>query len=159
MSHPPRYIMTADEIAEKKQSFSHPWNPKSQIEGTMLARACGLKRVGINWAVIQPGAESFVYHRHMREEEWIYILSGTAVVEIEGDSTEIGPGTFVAFPAGVAHHLRNPGSQELVYLMGGEQLDAEIADFPKLGRRMVRVGEDVQIFKSEDAKPFAPLDP
>ena len=58
----------------------------------------------------------------------------------------------------VAHHLRNTGEEELVYLMGGESLDAEVATFPKLGKTIVRLGETVEIYDSADARAFGPLD-
>ena len=63
----------------------------------------------------------------------------------------------MAFPTpSVAHHLRNAAVEDLVYLMGGENRDVEIADFPKLGRRMVRDGQKVDIYNIADAKPFGP---
>jgi uncharacterized cupin superfamily protein len=59
----------------------------------------------------------------------------------------------------VAHHLKNTGDADLVYLMGGENLAVEIAEFPRLGKRMLRRGEAIEIYDFSDAKPFAPLDP
>jgi hypothetical protein len=38
--------------------------------------------------------------------------------------------------------------------MGGENRDMEIADFPRLGKRMVRNGENIEIYNASDAKPF-----
>jgi mannose-6-phosphate isomerase-like protein (cupin superfamily) len=49
-----------------------------------------------------------VYHSQEREEEWIYIISGRRVAEIEDEEFEVGPGESTGFPTGVAHHLRNP---------------------------------------------------
>jgi uncharacterized cupin superfamily protein len=46
-----------------------------------------------------PGKESFVYHSHHREEEWIYVLSGRGVAEIDGEEFEVGAGDFMGFPA------------------------------------------------------------
>jgi uncharacterized cupin superfamily protein len=63
----------------------------------------------------------------------------------------------MGFPTpGVAHHLRNPSGEDLVYLVGGESLDVEIADFPRLGRRMIRRGEEVEIYDVSDARGFGP---
>ncbi len=63
----------------------------------------------------------------------------------------------MGFPAPqVAHHLRNPGDEDLVYLVGGENLDVDIADFPRLGKRMVRRGQDVEIYDIADSKEFGP---
>lgn len=150
-------LIRAAASAAKTGRHSHPWNPKSEIHGVQLARLAGLKRTGVSLARIPPGKESFVYHSHAREEEWLYILSGRGTAEIDGADYEVGPGDFMGFPApSVAHHLRNTGGEELVYLMGGESLDAEVATFPKLGRKMVRVGDSVEIYDSADARDFGP---
>jgi uncharacterized cupin superfamily protein len=152
-------VLRAKDIKDNEQTSSHPWNPRSEITGTRMGVLTGLKRTGVNLARIPPGKESFVYHSHQREEEWIYILSGRGVAEIDGEEFEVGPGDFVGFPTpSVPHHLRNPYDQDLVYLMGGESLEVEIADFPRLGKRMLRCGDTVEIFNSSDAKPFGPLD-
>ena len=147
-------VLRAAEIRGTEATFSHPWNPNSSLTGTMLARATGLTRVGVNIARIPPGKESFTYHVHYREEEWIYVLSGRGVVEIDGTETQIAAGDFVGFPASVAHHLRNPFDAELVYLMGGENLDFEVADFPRLGKRMVRRGSQVDVYELADGAPM-----
>ncbi len=38
--------------------------------------------------------------------------------------------------------------------MGGENLDVEISDFPRLGKRMLRRGQDVEIYDTSDARSF-----
>ena len=153
-------LLRAAESAAKMGVHSHPWNPKSEMRGVQLGRLAGLKRTGVSLARIPPGKESFVYHSHAREEEWLYIISGTGTAEIDGADYPVGPGDFMGFPTpSVAHHLRNTGEEDLVYLMGGENRDTEIADFPKLGKRMVRHGKQVDIYDIADAKPFGALEP
>ena len=155
---PPQLLRAAD-IRRRETTFSHPWNPRSEITGTMLARSAGLERVGVSIARLRPGKESFAYHVHHREEEWIYIVAGRGIVELDERRFEIGAGDFVAFPTGTAHHLSNASDEEdLVYLMGGENLDFEIADFPHLGKRMVRRGATVEVYDLRVGKPFGPLD-
>ncbi len=152
------FLLRAQQIEASLQTFSHPWNPQSEIIGAYLGRTVGLKRTGVNLAKIPPKKESFVYHFHHREEEWIYILSGHGIAEIDDQEFEVHPGDFMAFPTpSVAHHLRNPGDQELVYLMGGENLEVEVADFPHLGKRMFRQGEVVEISNLSDIESFGPL--
>jgi uncharacterized cupin superfamily protein len=156
---PNLYLLRAADIAARSQTFSHPWNPQSEITGYQLAKATGLKRLGVNFARIAPGKESFVYHAHWCEEEWIYILSGRGIARIDDAEYEVGPGDFMAFPTpGVAHHLRNPFDEELVYLIGGEQREIDIADFPDFGKRMFRHPKGVEIFDLKDARAFGPLD-
>src|SRR5215468_11991082 len=134
-----KFLLKASEIESQTTNFSHPWNPNSEIIGTQLSRAVGMKRAGVSLARIPPAKESFVYHSHQFEEEWIYVLAGKGIAEIDGADYEVGPGDFIGFPTpSVAHHLRNPGPDDLVYLMGGENREYEVADFPRLGKRMLR---------------------
>ncbi len=138
-------------------SFHHPLGgDTSEITMTMLARTAGLKRVGVNLARVPVGKEAFVYHRHHSEEEWVYILEGKALSDIEGKTDEVGAGDFIAYPEGVAHNLKNVGDCELVYLMGGEQTSVEVADFPKHKMRLMRAGERIEFVKEEVAEPFTP---
>ena len=154
---PNLYLLRASDIAAKSQTFSHPWNPRSEITGYQMAKATGLKRTGVNLARLRAGKESFVYHSHWLEEEWIYILEGRGIARIDGAEYEVGPGDFMAFPTpGVAHHLRNPHAEDLVYLMGGEHREADIADFPELGRRMFRHEKGVEIVDLDAVRPFMP---
>ena len=154
-----RFVVRAEKAEEQAAPFSHPWNPNSEASGTRLSSLVGLSRVGVNRIRVPAGTESFVFHSHHREEEWVYVLSGRGVMEIGDEEMEVAAGDFVGFPAPqVAHHLRNPSDDEdLVYLVGGEVLDVDVADFPRLGKRMVRRGEDVEIYDTTDAKEFGPL--
>lgn len=153
-------LLRADDPRRQATTFSHPWNPNSTISWVALGRALGLKRTGVSLARIPRGKESFVYHSHHFEEEWIYVLSGRGIAELDGAELSVGPGDFMAFPTpSVAHHLRNAGDDELVYLMGGENREVEIADFPKLGRRILREGTKLDVYNTADAKPFGTGEP
>ncbi len=150
-----KFLVKAHEVAENAAGFSHPWNPNSEIIGTRLSTLVGLSRLGVSRVCIPAGKESFVYHSHHREEEWIYILSGRGVAEIDDEEFEVAAGDFMGFPTpSVAHHLRNPYDEDLIYLMGGENLDVEIGDFPRLGKRMLKRGQEVEIYDTSDAQSF-----
>ena len=151
------HLIRAADSKNHEDTFSHPWNPDSEITGTHLSGVAGLKRTGISIVRIASGKESFAYHLHHREEEWIYILSGRAIADIDDEEYELGPGDFVAFPTpSVAHNLANPFDTELVYLMGGECRDSEIADFPRLGKRIVKVEGKYTAYDLSDGKHFWP---
>lgn len=154
------YLLRANEIERRETEFSHPWNPRSTVIGVRLGEALGLERTGVSVARVPPGRESFVYHAHHHEEEWLYILSGCGIAEIDGRELAVGPGDFLAFPApSVPHHLRNPFEYDLVYLMGGENRDCEVSDFPRLGKRVVRTGGELTVYDLADGQPFGPLGP
>ena len=153
-----KFLVRAAEIAAMDQpSFSHPLNPHSQISGVRLSPLVGLQRVGLSLARVPPGKESFIFHAHQTEEEFIYILSGRGLADIGEETFQVGPGDFMGFPTpSVGHHLRNPFEEELVYLMGGESKSHEIADFPRVGKRLVRCGDQVEVYAVADKQPFWP---
>ena len=148
-------LIDAAEIREREETASHPLNPDSLLIGTHLSALTGLERTGISIVRIPPGKESFAYHAHHVEEEWIYVLSGTGTAKIDGVEHRVAAGDFMGFPTpSVAHHLQNDGNEDLVYLMGGESREVEIADFPELGKRMVRTGSAVKIYNLADGTDF-----
>jgi uncharacterized cupin superfamily protein len=154
-----RFLVRAAEISEEMSRFSHPWNPNSEVVGARLSSLAGLSRVGVSLARVPAGKESFAYHSHYREEEWIYVVSGRGVAEIDDEEFEVSTGDFMGFPTpSVAHHLRNPYEEDLLYLVGGENRDVEVADFPRLSKRMLRRGQDVEVYEVSDARGFGPLD-
>ena len=158
MDKPSLNIVRAADIAAHSQEFSHPWNPNSQMHGTQLARSVGLKRTGVNFIRVPAGKESFVYHSHRYEEEWMYVLAGSGVAFIDDQEFPIAAGDFMGFPTpSVAHLLRNTGTEDLVYLAGGENREFDVAEFPTLNKRMVRMGQQVDIYDADDAKGFGPL--
>jgi uncharacterized cupin superfamily protein len=136
----------------------HPYNPRAEVHGIGLSRLAGLARIAVNLDLLPPGKESAEYHRHHREEEWVFVLEGRGIAEVDDAVHEVGPGDFVAFPPGVAHLLRNPSPDApLAFLVGGEILpDVDVADFPRLRRRLVRMGARVAIYPWEAEIPFLP---
>ncbi len=158
MDKPSLNLVRAADVGVHLQQFSHPWNPRSEMHGMQLARSVGLKRTGVNFIRVPPGRESYVYHSHRYEEEWIYVLSGHGTALIDDAEYGVGPGDFMGFPTpSVAHLLRNTGTEDLVYLAGGESREFDVAEFPKLGKRMLRMGDQVDIYDATDAKPFGPI--
>ncbi len=104
-----------------------------------------------------PGKESFIYHAHHSEDEWIYILSGRGFAEINDREYEVEPGDFMRF--GIPpppHHLRNPFQEDLVYLMGGEKVRFDVGVFPRLGKRAIRDGEEAYIVDESSLQAFWP---
>ena len=137
MSDEKRHLVRAGKAPS--QTLSHPLNENSQIEIEMLSRIAGMQRIGVNRTKIPPGKESFIYHSHQTEEEFIYVISGRGKLAADDAETEIGPGDFIGFSTpSVAHLVRNPFKEDLICLMGGENKEAEVTDFPRAGKRGFR---------------------
>lgn len=154
----PDPLLKADAIARLPEiPLRHPLNPKSEVHMRFLGSGAGMERVSVTLGRVPPGRESFVYHLHHHQEEWIYILSGRGVAEIDDREVEVGPGDFMGFPVpSVAHHLRNPFGDDLVYLMGGERTGFEVGVFPRLGKRVIVEGSSAQFVDDSALEPFVP---
>ena len=83
-------------------------------------------------------------------------LSGETGLQRTGVSLARMPAGHESF-AYHAHHLRNPFDEDLVYLMGGENRKVEVADFPRLDRRMVRLNGEVVVYELSSGSPLEGL--
>lgn len=56
-------------------------------------------------------------HIHNAQEQIYYIISGEALVEIDGARTPVDPYTVIHFPPGVEHALYNTGMTDLTFVV------------------------------------------
>jgi uncharacterized cupin superfamily protein len=154
----PKVLWKADEIRARGRAFAQRLNPDSSFIGTGLSRLAGMQRAHVSLARIPPGRDSFAYHAHLLEEEWIYILEGRGIAEVDGAEHEVGPGDFMGFATpSVPHLLKNRSNEELVYLMGGEDKPVDVIDYPHLGKRYMLLGtpEGTEFYElGTPIKPF-----
>jgi quercetin dioxygenase-like cupin family protein len=66
-------------------------------------------------ACYEPG-QSTVMHQHPKEEEAIYVLEGTANMNIDGHEVVVRAGSIVKFPSAVMHDVRNLGTERCVIM-------------------------------------------
>lgn len=87
-------------------------------EKRALGDACGLKKIGINQTVLQPGRESSMRHWHTHEEEFVYVISGEVVLCTDAGEQLLVAGMCAGFPLGNkdGHQLVNRGTVPAVYL-------------------------------------------
>ena len=143
MPHKTAVILRAADIDRAEIPLAQRLNLRSRFTDAWLTRLAGLQRIGLSRARIPPGGESFAYHAHLAEEEWIFIVSGRARARIDGREYDLGPGDFAAFPTPQAPHLlTNPFDKDCVYLMGGERgIVSDVLHYPDLGKSYVLVRE------------------
>ena len=151
---PEAHLLTASEIAGSQEfPLSHPLNPHSEVYLRRLGETVGLQRTVVTMARIPPDKESFIYHAHKGDEEWLYVISGRGRAEIGDKTFEIGPGDFMAFPIpSIGHDLKNPYDEDLVYLMGGERGRVEVAEFPTVGKHIVFAADGIYLADSDKLK-------
>lgn len=150
-------VRTASGGVPAEFAFKHPLNSNSEVHIRPLSVLTGMTRIAVSLGRVAPGKESFVYHSHNHDEEFLFILSGRAILEVEDEEMEITAGDFLGFPTpSVAHNLRNPFEEEVVYLMGGEHRDFEVGVFPRHKKRLIRDGSSASIVDDADLHSFRP---
>jgi uncharacterized cupin superfamily protein len=151
MKTPKEHLLTAREIADGPAvPIQHPLNPQSEVHLSPLARRVGLSRLQLTLARVPPGKESFIFHAHKGDEEFVYVLSGRGRALIGDETFEVGPGDFMAFPTpSIGHHLVNPYEDDLVYLMGGERGRVEMGEFPTAGKHAIFTADGIYLVDSK----------
>ena len=67
-------------------------------------------------SVVEPGKGTHEPHEHA-EDEFFFVLEGTAEFHLDGETTIRGPMTSFYCPPGSKHGIRNAGDTELKYLV------------------------------------------
>lgn len=112
------------DAVEQTNASYYPPQFATQLSGRHYRRlgpASGLEDFGISHVVLEPGAASSQRHWHEGEDEFLVILSGTAVLVEETGRTVLTAGDCAAFPKGVAngHHLINESDVPVVFIAVG----------------------------------------
>ena len=82
----------------------------------------GLENFGVNLTRLRPGSVSALRHRHSRQDEFVYVLSGEPTLVVDSGAMQLRPGMCAGFPAGgTAHHLINETSEDVVILEIGDR--------------------------------------
>ncbi|WP_026971854.1 cupin domain-containing protein [Aliagarivorans marinus] len=135
-----KYIIRRDEIAGMDgEQKTHFLNPNAVRINKSLGDLCGIRGFGFHIIEIAPGKASTEYHVHQFEDECVYILQGEAEVEIGEDIVTVSQGDFIGYKAGgLAHTMTNTGTETLKCIVVGERLAHDVADYPKLNKRLYR---------------------
>src|ERR1700722_2894233 len=103
-------------------------------------------RVGID--VLKPGEYSNRFHYHLKEEEHIFILKGSATLILGSRGYIMRERDYCCFPAGqrAGHHLYNHTQEKCLFLTIGDNHPDDIACFPNSGKARIRAtGKTVPI--------------
>jgi uncharacterized cupin superfamily protein len=151
ISHP-LPVSSQSVLAQTQSQYPTPTFRKL-VEGRekrKLGDHFGLTNFGVSHTTLAPGASSALPHSHSEQDEFIYVLSGTAVCQLETkkepeDSRDVTlssttitceyilkPGDCIGFPkgTGVSHCIRNPSKTEpMTYLEIGDRTQNDIVTY------------------------------
>lgn len=134
------YLITAEEIeAMEGLRKTHFLNDNAARVNKSLGDYAGLTTFGFHIIEVAPGRETTEHHVHYDEDECVYVLAGTATAVIGEERVAIKPGDFIGYrKGGLAHSIVNDGRETLRCIVVGARLAHDVADYPRLGKRIFR---------------------
>ncbi|WP_216842446.1 cupin domain-containing protein [Tabrizicola piscis] len=116
-----------------------PSSARAGLHTLHLSAAGGLTQFGAYLETLDPGAWSSRRHWHSAEDEFLYLLSGTATLHDDHGMTDLFPGDAAAWRHGDpnAHHLTNRGDVPCRWLIVGSRAAGDVCTYPDDGRRQV----------------------
>jgi uncharacterized cupin superfamily protein len=157
MDHP--VFIEAASAPPRRKPSNYPEPFRSMFPGREkrpLGDLFGLKNFGVNLTRLEPGAASALRHAHTKQDEFIYIVSGTPSLHTDEGMHRLKPGDCAGFPAGTgnAHRLVNDSSELVVYLEVGDRSAGDEARYPDDDIQAMRVGDGWK-FTHKDGTPYA----
>lgn len=111
MSSKPIALLALDASPRTKPS-NYPEPFRSMMAGRIklpLGDLFGIKNFGVNMTVVPPGSVSALRHAHTKQDEFVYVVSGSLILHTDLGETELTSGMCAGFSAGSgdAHRLLN----------------------------------------------------
>ncbi|MHC1480500.1 cupin domain-containing protein [Frateuria aurantia] len=143
MKPPATALLSAADVAALPIDHRvHDLNANAIREVQRLGDATGLNQLGVNIVTLRQGHASSEYHRHLHEEEAVYVLSGHGMATLDEVNHPVTTGDFLGFAAGgPAHVITQVGDEPLVLLVFGQRLQHDVCDYPRRGLRLFVAGE------------------
>ena len=131
---PPTAVVARDVAPRTKISnYPEPFNSRmAGREKRPLGDIFKLQNFGVNLTRLAPGGVSALRHAHARQDEFIYILKGSAVLVTDSGQATLTEGMCAGFRAGDgnAHQLANRTADEVVYLEVGDRTAGDEVTYP-----------------------------
>lgn len=148
----------ADDVTPRARLSIYPEPHASRMRGRekrQLGDAFGLRNFGVNLTRLAPGGMSALRHAHAKQDEFVYVLEGTATLRTDQGSLALSPGMCAGFRAGTgnAHHLVNESTQDVVYLEVGDRTPGDSATWPDDDLQIIEVGGK-KVFAHRDGTPY-----
>ncbi|HYL01947.1 MAG TPA: cupin domain-containing protein [Steroidobacteraceae bacterium] len=158
MANPRPIAIAAAEAPPRTRPSNYPEPFASRMSGREkrpLGDLFGLANFGVNLTRLAPGGISALRHAHSRQDEFVYILEGTATLYTDEGATRLAPGMCAGFRAGSgnAHHLINETREAVVYLEVGDRTPGDEGRYPDDDLE-ARLRDGKWTFTHKDGSPY-----
>ena len=112
---------------EAPEAWQYPQDDEPMGFNAAFGPHFGLARIGIHHQRLLPGRRTSFPHAESAEDEFVYVISGTPDVWLDGQLYRLAPGDGVGFPAGtgLAHSFLNNTDTDVELLVIGDADRAE----------------------------------
>lgn len=154
-----RPAVPAIDIEPRAKASNYPEPFAGRMSGRQkraLGERFGLTGFGVNLTCLAPGAQSALRHAHSRQDEFVYVLSGTAVLIDDHRETRLTPGMCAGFKAGGGngHHLVNRSQTSVIYLEIGNRVAGDTVTYPDDDLSAAMAEDGVWRFLHKDGRPY-----
>ena len=117
----PPFILSSSDVCEEVGVYDG--STERMSFGRPIGGAAGLKKLGLHLERLPPGHRTSWPHAEEVDEEFVFVVSGTVDVWIDGTTYGMQAGDLAAFPGGtgIAHTFINDGDSDAILLVGGEK--------------------------------------
>lgn len=144
-------------VVTRKSLYPAPFS--SRVEGRIKHRLgdhFGLTNFGINLTELAPGSVSALFHHHTKQDEFIYIVSGTPTLALGDKEYLLRAGDCCGFKAGtsVGHQLINRSQSTVLYLEIGDRTVGDYAEYPNDDLKFTQIEGGALILTHKDGTPY-----
>lgn len=157
MTDRPAAVFAAEApLRTKPSNYPEPFASRmAGREKRPLSDLFNLKNFGVNLTRLAPGAVSTLHHRHSRQDEMIYVVSGEPTLHSDQGETALHPGMVAGFPAnGTAHHLENRTDHDCIILEIGDRTSGDEVSYPADDLEAVAGPDGKWCFAHKDGSPY-----
>ncbi len=149
----PIAVLAAD-VAPRTKPSIYPEPFASRMKGRVkqqLGDVFGLSNFGVNLTTLLPGAGSALRHAHTKQDEFLYVLQGQAILITDAGETSLTAGMCAGLKAGTgnAHQLVNRSDAPVVYLEVGDRSADDEASYPDDDLMAKHLGGGWQFFHKD----------
>lgn len=150
-------VAASDAPASNATNYPAPYNELMVARRkAKLGDIFGLKNFGVNQTSVEPRGVSALKHQHARQDEFVYVLSGTLTLHYGDADHVMDAGDCIGFPAGgAAHQFENTSAETAVLLEIGDRSDRDRVEYADVDMIAEMLGPGEWRFLHKDGRPYA----
>jgi uncharacterized cupin superfamily protein len=147
-------------MAPSQQTTVLPLQFQEIVQGRIkrkLGNVFDLTNFGVNLTMLEPGASSALQHYHSKQDEFVYILKGTATLRLGQEEFIMTAGDCVGFKAGdgIGHCItnRHDSVEPAQYLEIGDRTAGDEVEYPEVDLK-ARDTNGQWVFAHKSGEPY-----